>query len=398
MATDPGLNGPWPGADQGLPFDPLACGRARAEAEAAGDDARLLALRELEIAEAELPPVIDGARRVRLLCADALATTWEAWDLWRGGRLLLRCIRPGWRRDAVMLRRMARALDAPDPPHWSPDGAWPHLRVHAPGPLLIDRLPVEDAPDTRFLARALGAGLLGLAKLHAAGRVHGGPMAAHLAEGPAGMELLWVDAFAPEGGAEGDLRKLGAAVAALDPDGADPIAQLAADWAESPPPSAADGARLLARQLATTLLGARHRVETRARRRHRQDGLARLAELASALAEFAPPKGRFCLRADGNGVLVLVESDGSELRGGAAAELDARFLPVLWRQGGDLDVQASRAVQRAWARRGDGDPARRAELQSALGSTERGAEAVVRWLAGQTRLRALRKVLVGMGG
>ena len=118
----------------------------------------------------------------------------------------------------------------------------------------------------------------------------------------------------------------------------------------------------------------------------------------AALADFPPPRGRFCLRADANGVLVLVESDGSCVRGGAAAELEAQFLPVLWRRDGDLDVQASRAVLRAWARRGDGDSARRAAASSALGTGEAGAAAIVRWLTGQARLRALRLVLGNMGG
>ena len=42
-----------------------------------------------EFAIAGLPPLVDGARRSRLVHVDALATTWEAWDVHDGTRLLV---------------------------------------------------------------------------------------------------------------------------------------------------------------------------------------------------------------------------------------------------------------------------------------------------------------------
>lgn len=375
-------------------LDPADWAAARARAESARDDAALLRFRALEVAGQELPPVIDGARRGRLLCADPLATTWEAWDTSRGTLALIRCIRPEWRKDAVMLRRLARALHSPDPPRWSPDGAWPHLRVDAPGALLLDRFPIDDAPDTAMLARVLGAGLAELARLHAGGLVHGGPILAHLVEGRDGPRLLWLDRFAPEGGPARDLADLGRAVAALDPELRDPVALLAADWAIVPPPSAADGIRLLQRLLASTLLERRHRQEVASRRARRQLDQHRLGLLARRLAaRVPPPVGRYCLRADRHGVLVLVESDGATVRGGAAADPDARFLPVIHDPERGLDAQATRAVLRAWARRDDGDREHREELNASFGASEAAASAMVRWLSASSRLRTLLRLL-----
>lgn len=367
---------------------------ARERAEEARDDARLLLWRSLEVAGQELPPVIDGARRDRLLAADALSTTWEGWDTKSGARVLLRCIRPAWRRDPVLLRRMARALQSPDPPLWLPDGAWPHLRVEAPGALLLDRYPVEDPADALLLARVLVAGLTGLARLHDAGLVHGGPLAVHMVEGRDRVRLLWLDHFAPEGGPARDLAELGRTVASLDPDLQDPIASLALDWAEDPPPSAEDGKRLVQRLLASRLLETRHRLELTRRRSRRQLDTTRLATLARRLAAAVPPPaGRYCLRADPGGVFVLAESDGREVRGGAAADLSARFLPVIYTPDRGLDASAARALLRAWARRQDGDRARQAEIQAALGGSEAGAALLVRWMSAVARLRTLRRVM-----
>ncbi len=383
MAHEPALN-----ADL-YATEPADWTASREAAERARDDEALLRLRGLEVAGEQLPPVIDGLRRGRLLTADALATTWDAWDAKTGERALIRCIRPEWRRDAVMLRRLARAQQSPDPPRWAPDGAWPHLRADAPGALLLDRFPIDDPPDTVFMARVLGAGLRALTRLHAAGLVHGGPILAHLVEERAGPRLVWLDRFGAAGGPERDLSDLGRAVAALDPLQEDPVALLAQDWIAAPPPSAEDGARLLSRLLATTLLDARHRHELSARRARRQTDVERLGELARALATaLPPPRGRFCMRADPHGILVLVESDGGQVRGGAALEPDARFLPVIY-EPGRLDAQATRAVLRAWSQRDAGDREHRAEVGALLGTDDRGAAAMARWLSAMSRLRAL---------
>lgn len=375
------------------PLDMESLRRARERAEAEGDDRGLLRLRELEIAAIELPPIIDGARRLRLLCADAVTTTWEAWDH-RSGRLLMRCLRPMWRRDPVMLRRMARAQVGPEPPRWHPDGDWPHLRADAPGTLLVDRLPAEDPPDARLLARALGGGLVGLGRLHSAGLVHGGSIGVHLVESAAGVRLVWLDSFAHEGGPVRDLVELARAIALLDPHGQDPVGQLAADWVESPPPSARDGLRLLQRTLATALLDARHHLRMTAHLARRQSGRLRLLHLGHALETgVAPPIGRFCVRAEGGGILVIVESDGLTVRGGASAVPDPRFLPILWVHDRGLDAGAARAVLRAWIKRDAGDEELRAEIQHELGADEAVTAGLMRWLAAQARLRGVLRLL-----
>ena len=377
--------------------DPSGRADARAAAEAGGDDAALLRWRELELADAELPPVLDGARRTRLLCADALATTWEGWDLASGRRLLLRCVRPRWRRDAVMLRRLARAQRALDPPHWLPDGDWPHLRAEAPGALILDRLPAEDPPDTGFLARVLAGGLRGLDQLHGAGITHGGPLLAHLCE-PAAPHapatLLWLGAFGAEGGPARDLADLGAAVAALDPDGDDPVGQLAATWATEPPPSADDGLALLQRTLSAALTDRRHRLSVAARHARRRQAAGRLLRAVTALAEaLPPPPGRFCLRAESDGPVDLALSADGVIRGGAALRPPEGPLPVIYSPAAGLDAQAARHLMRAWARRQSGDEALRQRVQAWLGGTDDGAAALVRWMSGMARLRAARLLL-----
>ena len=153
---------------------------ARIAAEANGDDAALLALRELELAHAALPPVIDGVRRSRMLHCDAISTTWEGWSLNGGQRVFLRCIRPRWKTDPVMLRRMAKGTS--DTASWHPAEDWPHLRTVSHGALLSDRFPVEDVASTERLARLLGEGLKALQLIHEKGIVHGGPLAPFLVE------------------------------------------------------------------------------------------------------------------------------------------------------------------------------------------------------------------------
>ena len=136
-----------------LPPDLNTITDARTAAEANGDDARLIALRELELAHQALPPTIDGVRRVRLLTTDAISTTWEGWSLDGGERMLMRCMRPRWKGDPVMIRRMGQ--DVTGEVSWHPDGDWPHLRTVARGGLLIDRFPIEDLPSAAQLALSL---------------------------------------------------------------------------------------------------------------------------------------------------------------------------------------------------------------------------------------------------
>ena len=239
-----------------LPPDLNTITDARTRAEADGNDARLIALRELELAHQALPPTIDGVRRVRLLTTDAISTTWEGWSLDGGERVFLRCLRPRWRTDPVMNRRMGR--DAIGDVSWHPDGDWPHLRTVARGGLLIDRFPIEDVPSAAQLARTLGYGLAGLAGLHAAGKTHPGPLATFMVERESRVQLAYLGAFDVHRTPADNLRELAETIYALDPVGSSPVAQLAEEWMVDPPLTAADGMRLLTQCLSGVLLAERH--------------------------------------------------------------------------------------------------------------------------------------------
>lgn len=370
--------------DLALPPDATTRAAAWVRAEAAGDDLTLLALRELEQACAGLPPTIDGARRTRLLAADAIATTWEAWRSRDGARVLLRCLQPRWVADPVLRRRFARtaAADA----HM--DGDWPHLSLACPGSPVIDHLPVEDPPATSVLARLLAAGLQTLAPLHEAGVVHGGPIGALLVDGPDGARLAWLDGLAPGRSTTDDLRALGAVIATLDPDGVDPVGLLARSWAVDPPPCAADGLTLLRHCLAAVLLDQRHRLVMASRRAGRRQRATRLAAATRALAAtLGPPPGRACLRATSDGLLTIIDSDGRTVRGGVAARADTDQLPAVYSARTGLHPQAARSLMRAWATRSTGDEATRQAHQEQLGGTDQQADQLVRWLRAIAALR-----------
>ena len=365
--------------------------RTRAENE--GDDAGILAMRELEIAHLSLPPVIDGVRRTRMLAVDAISTTWEGWSLTGGERVFLRCIRPRWSADPVMLRRMARSLDSNF--SWHSDGDWPHLRAVAKGSLLIDRFPVEDVPSTERLARILGYGLQTLGRLHKQGRTHGGPLAPFLVENHDTVGLIWLDPFDCTATIADDLRSLAETVLSLDPTRCDPIAQLAEEWVESPPLTAEDGIQLLVRCLSGELLAQRHRLSIAGRSANRMSRAARLARAVRKLGSAtAPPPGKVCLKAGADGVLVIAESNGKEVRGGAVADIhEDRFLPVIYTNQQGLDAQSARFLLRSWALRQQGDEEARAGVQASIGATEKQAEQLVRWLSSMARLRAAKLLL-----
>jgi hypothetical protein len=100
------------------------------------------------------------------------------------------------------------------------------------------------------------------------------------------------------------------------------------------------------------------------------------------------------VRAGPDALLVVITSDGEQVRGGTAATPDARFLaPVFDRERG-LDAQKSRFLLRAWAsRKQDGDEAARLRLQAELGGDDDGLGRLLRWLGHMARLRAARLLL-----
>ena len=125
------------------------------------------------------------------------------------------------------------------------------------------------------------------------------------------------------------------------------------------------------------------------------DRTARLARAIRQLAEAtAPPVGKVCLRASNDGVLVIAESDGCTVRGGAAADIsEGRFLPIIYTPTQGLDAQSARFLLRSWAMRSGGDETIRAEHQKHLGSSDSGADKLTRWLSAMARLRSARLIL-----
>ena len=377
-----------------FPSDPNFVTEARAAAENGGTDAELLELRELELAHSVLPPVIDGVRRSRLLHADAIATTWEGWSMTGGQRVFMRCIRPRWKTDPVMLRRMGKGADGTDT-SWHGEGDWPHVRAVANGTLLTDRFPVEDAPSTTKMARLLGQSLRAMAKLHDGGHTHGGPLRHFLVETSKDVKLVWMDFFDSKATIQDDLKHLAETIVALDPARRDPVAQLAEEWLETPPPSARDGIHLLERCLGGILLSERHRLSIAGRTANKMDRSFRLASAIRKLAESVPPPtGKVCLKAGHDGVLVIAESDGKIVRGGATADpIDVRFLPIIYTPSQGLDAQSARFLLRSWALRSQGDEQGRASTQATLEANDASAEHLVRWMSAMARLRAARMLL-----
>lgn len=357
-------------------------------------DAALLAARDAALADAELPRQIDGVHRGRWLTADPISTSWEGWDAGTGSRAWLRCARPRYRSEPLLMERLsaAAAPDAPGPrAEWRPDGDWPHLRWARPGLPLAELLPIDEPLSVAERAALLGRGLEGLRWLHQRGAVLGDDPLDVLVLTEGGPRLLWRDPFGAEGSPGADLRALAARVAAL-PGPDDPVQALARGWADAPPPSAADGLRLLQAALSAALLDARHRLALGARHHGHRAQLARLARAVAALGRVPPPVARACLRADADGVLICVHSDGSEVRGGAA-RVGARppapgDLPRVWAPAAGLDAAPARLLMRAWADRDGGDPARRRSATAAMGGTDAAAWALLRWMSAAARLRA----------
>jgi hypothetical protein len=393
--------------EAGLACPPELSGRRAALEAAAADpalaarvDPLLLALREREVAAAGLPARLGGASRGRLLASDAISTVWEAWDS-GGQRVALRVLAPAWRHDPVWLRRLERgALAAAGVAgvaraEWISGGETPHVRYALGGPALADLLPAEDPPSERELARFLAGGLRGLAALHARGLVAGALGPESLLLGPEGVTLAWFDpVLRSPGDSRADLSALGRAVGLLDPGAITRMGGLAHGFAESPPPTASDGAELLRRTMAGLLADARHTLVLRARVQRRATARGRLLAAVRRLERaLPPPAGTVCLRAGHDAVMVVAESDGEVVRGGPVAGVPARFLPVIYTRAAGLDPGGCRALLRAWATRTGGDEERRARIQAQLGADDAAAAALCRWLAGQARLRASRLLL-----
>jgi len=358
-------------------------------------DPILLLLRDRETCGEGLPAVVGEVRRAALMDADAISTTWRGWNVRTGAPEAVRCPKPAVLRDPVWGRRLERGaalaarIPGLAPLAWRPHGEWPHVHASLPGVPLDDLLPAEDPPDAVQLVRWSLLALDHLGALHERGLVHGSLGARHLLVAPSDLVLAWFDPVTEAPGTPaGDLAGLARALAALDPESAHPLVQAVAPWIEAPPASVPDALGLVRAALSETLLAERHRLAARARRGARDGRTARLHRAATYLARaLPPPVGRCCLSAASDGSLVVVESDGRVVRGGAAAGVPPRGLPVVHAPDRGLDAPLARRLLRAWARRDEGDPALRARAQAAWGGDDATGEALARWLSARSRLR-----------
>ncbi len=364
-------------------------------------DEHLLDLRERETADTGLPLVIGGVRRGHLVGWDRVTTTWVGWDEQSGARWALRCLRPRWRRDPVMHRRLALGEQLASnirglvPMRFEGHADWPHVAYRLSGIPLSELLPTEDPPQLLTFARWLGLALATTLRLHHRGLLLGTLAPAQILLTPEGLSLVWLDPLdgAPKE-ASSDLRQLALAFTQLDPDGLHPLAQTLQPWCHSPPASASEAATMLRRALADELVTARHRLALRSRTADRESRTARLYTLGQELARaLPPPSGRSCLRAGHDRTLYLIESDGRSVRGGTAAGVPPRGLPPLYTPSRGLDAPATRRLLRAWARRGDGDLKLQASAQRRWQAGDAQGQALVRWLTAASRLRRAQLLL-----
>jgi hypothetical protein len=363
-------------------------------------DAPLLRLRLEESADQGLPRVVGGLRRERLLGHDSYSSTWLGWWEQDGQRGAVRCLRSPWTRDPVLLRRLERGVRATTgvrglaPMQLRPHGEHPHVAYRLDGVPLADLLPAEDTPDLQPMIRWLGTGLetlqalqeRGLALLHLTPR--------QILLGPQRAQLLHMDPLDRDASALCDVSQLVACLLLLDPEGSHPLSPLVEPWVTVAPGTAQEASELLRRALADHLLAARHRVAMRGRSTDRGARAADLYAAARALqAALPPPAGRCVLRAGHDRVLSLVESDGSTVRGGAAAGVPPFGMLPLYTPRKGLDAPSTRALLRAWAKRDDGDEELRTAAQQRWEGSDEAGEALVRWLGAASRLRRAQLVL-----
>ena len=95
-----------------------------------------------------------------------------------------------------------------------------------------------------------------------------------------------------------------------------------------------------------------------------------------------------------DGVLVIAESDGEVVRGGAATDVsEGRFLPIIYTQSQGLDAQSARFLMRSWAMREGGDVEVQSGHNAELGTSNEAAGQLVRWLSAMARVRSASLIL-----
>lgn len=355
----------------------------------------------LERASHGLPPLAGGVRPCWLLDRDPISTTWWGWNVHTGGHQMIRHLHPSLVRIPLWHRRLERGSRAVQGIGGLVHGTWhgssphPHARAPLPGPCLAMLLPVEDPPGIRFLFRAAAELLATLGRLHHRGLHHGDLNVRHLVLARERLRLVWTDPVHERPpGAERDISGLASALLQLDPEHRHPLTAVLRPWERDPPGSVADALYLVRRAMSDHLLGERHVLLRQARRRGRRVREARLYRAVLRLSRsLPPPEGRCCLRADSDGDLALIQSDGQGVRGGTCVSFPPGELPVLLEPDGRLNALRTRPLLRAWARRELGDPALRRDIQERWGGSDACGHALTRWLAAQSRLRTLRFLL-----
>jgi hypothetical protein len=421
-SPDPRADAPW----SELPVPAMAQHHRRAleglldehPAWAVHLDVVLCELHEIETAADGLPEVVGHVRRAELWGHDVATTTWRGWNVRTGAPEIVRCLRPAFCVDPVWRRRLQRGVqlgrtfEGVAPMRWV-DGsgtgaAWPHVGISLSRRPLSDFLPAEDPPELAGLFRFLLVALARLDAFHQRKMAHGALSPRHLLPGPDGPMICWTDPIRQvDPPMSTDIRALAACIRELDPAELHPASDLCLPWLVAPPTSATEAIRQVRQAMTEHLLAERHALFRRGRRRGHLSRNVRLHSLVQRLSHLVPPPGGRCvLRAAEDGVLALVESTAGCVRGGLMADFqptrdvsDAgerpsrRWLPPVWDPESGLDALAARTLMRAWARRDSGQPERCREAQQRWGGDEASGERLVRWLAAQCRLRAIRLLL-----
>jgi hypothetical protein len=313
-----------------------------------------------------------GAVRVRTrVRRDGPSLTWEGWDTSTGERVLLRAWpeapAEAWvpltratsagddRRVALRSLPFVCSLADLDPRRFVVDDA-------------AERGPVAlvDPPSTAWSATVLLSVLHALVPIHAAGHTHGWVGPRSVVATREGWTLLWLG---PVDAPTDDLRAL-ATLLPIE----DPLTELVAGFAEHPPPSVADAARIVLRSCADLLAAEHHALVFRARELGRNHARTRLAALVHRLDALPPPAARGELPVE-DGALEVVSAGGHvrAARGPRGGPFDQGF-DVYGPAG--LDAVATRAVLRA---AGAAPPAALAAL--------------LRWLVAASSLRTDRMLL-----
>ncbi len=369
-------------------------------------DPLLIHLRVLETATANLPPIINGVRLGALLSWDRVSSTWRGNDVESGQARAVRVLHPAHAGDPVWLRRLERGTAVyPHVPclvrgRWFAGEGLPHVHFRLQGTPLSRFLPPRDPADPILLARVLVLSLSCLSRLHGKGLVHGSLAPESILLHGSGLRLLWFDpVLSPVPRPGDDIAALARCIAELDPESGSSLSQLVAQWESFPPASADDALVVIRRTFADVLSLARHRMAFRARHGARRSRAGSLRALVNRLSlALPPPVGRSCLKADSDGALVVVRSDGRRVLGGMTFSPADSHLPLVYEPGHGVNPQGARFLMRAWARRHQGDSSRRRVVQEAMGGSDGLGEAMVRWLACQNRLRSARLLLEKAAG